>query len=79
MVTVSVATSFLLAITARPRVSVGTALMVRSALDNVHIATAKALAVALLARLEARPPILLFIPSARWWWCTVSRRVLPVT
>ena len=69
MVMVSVTTPFVF--TARSRVSAGAALMVRSALDNVHFAVAEALAITLLPRLVARPFILLFIASARWW-CTVA-------
>jgi hypothetical protein len=54
---------------ARSRVSAGSSPMVRSAL----VAASKALAVAFLAWLVARP---LFVPAARWR--TVSGRVLPV-
>jgi hypothetical protein len=77
VVMVSATTPFVLATTARPRVP---SLMVRLALDNVHIAAtiALTLTVALLSRLVARPLKAFFVPSARWWWCTVSGRVLPV-
>jgi Ni,Fe-hydrogenase I cytochrome b subunit len=72
MVMVSATTPFFLATTARSRVSAGASLMVRAALDNVHIAATIALTVALLSRLVARPLKALFVPSAMWWWCTIS-------